>query len=471
MLSAISATISLVLIWYAQRYKGKTNTRYFQALMLVAASWALLYGLEMSFSGWDEKLLFFHLRWVPQALIGVTIFCLAISYAGKDQWLTRRNLLLLTIIPAVTIVLALASPWSQLFKYDFSLSTNGPFVILSSTSGPWFLIYIVYSYILIAVSLIAIAMSVRGGKHLYRSQAVVFITGLSIGFLVDALFQAGALPTNGFNPSSSAISIGGIFLLWGLFQFRLLDLRPMARQMVVEELPDMVQVYDGQHRLVDFNRVTGEAFGLHGKASLGLPVEVVMAGQSEFVHRLKQEEEFRAELDLVNMGAEHSYEASVRSLAMGEDGKGRVVLLRDITDRRRVEDKLRASEGRYRDLVELAPFPIVITDRDSGKMVLVNKACIDLFDINPEDVKARTAREFYLHQEDRNDLLNSLRVGGPVIDHELQMRTSKGGVFWAHVRPPSSNSMVAIISSWRSMISMSANGQQRRFRWPTPSST
>jgi PAS domain-containing protein len=50
--------------------------------------------------------------------------------------------------------------------------------------------------------------------------------------------------------------------------------------------------------------------------------------------------------------------------------------LRDITDRKRVEAALRASEGRYRTLFEHAPDGILIADRESLGMywLLLNQA-------------------------------------------------------------------------------------------------
>jgi protein-histidine pros-kinase len=71
-------------------------------------------------------------------------------------------------------------------------------------------------------------------------------------------------------------------------------------------------------------------------------------------------------------GETRRLEVSLTPLAEGGSVKGRLYLLRDVTDARRAEAALTESEARFRSLLETAPDAIVISDPE-GRIALVNR--------------------------------------------------------------------------------------------------
>ena len=61
----------------------------------------------------------------------------------------------------------------------------------------------------------------------------------------------------------------------------------------------------------------------------------------------------------------------------------------DITERRRIDEQLRAREAELRAIVDNAPLGIFLKDRE-GRFRMVNPAYAQMFAIRPEDMVGRT---------------------------------------------------------------------------------
>jgi hypothetical protein len=77
--------------------------------MLAAALWAGLDVCEYAVVGYGYKLTFSKLQYVGIASVPVLWLIFALAYCGYQRFLTRRNLILLWIIPVITILMALTN--------------------------------------------------------------------------------------------------------------------------------------------------------------------------------------------------------------------------------------------------------------------------------------------------------------------------------------------------------------------------
>jgi PAS domain S-box-containing protein len=103
----------------------------------------------------------------------------------------------------------------------------------------------------------------------------------------------------------------------------------------------------------------------------------------------------------------------------------------ELTERLRSEQTLKASEARFRNLVEHAAIGIIVNLLD-GSILTANRATLEIFGYDSEqDIKRTSTSQLYVNPDDRRDMLRHLENTGVVKGFEVRMRRKNGDIFWA----------------------------------------
>ncbi|HME45179.1 MAG TPA: PAS domain S-box protein [Syntrophorhabdales bacterium] len=110
-------------------------------------------------------------------------------------------------------------------------------------------------------------------------------------------------------------------------------------------------------------------------------------------------------------------------------GDARVIMVnvRNVTDRRRAEAALQASERRYRTLFEESRDAVYLNRLD-GTFVDGNQSMLDLFGYTKEEMKALNSRALYVNPSQRDEFKAMLWEKGFVRDYEVKFRGNDGSV-------------------------------------------
>jgi PAS domain S-box-containing protein len=335
-----SAVATATVGFYAWRQRGVSSARPVAVISATAAAWSLANALEMAGTDLPTKLFWANVQYVCYGALPLESLALALHYAGQEQWLTRRRLAWLAAIPAITLVLVWTDPLHGLMRQNVYLDTAGPFPVIGKTYGPWFWVFAAYSYGLLSIAVYLLVQAVRRASPLHRGQPLVLLIALCMPWAWNVSYSFGVSPVPRHDIAPAIACLSGIVAAWGLFRFRLLDIVPIARSAVIEDIDSGVIVMDQQQRVVDLNRNAQRILDYPAAQAIGRQAEEVFDAWPALAV-LYQGTAARAEIALEVGGASHYYESHISPLT-DQDGQqiGRVIILHDITEYKKAQAQL-----------------------------------------------------------------------------------------------------------------------------------
>ena len=338
---AIPALISGGLAVYAFILPRVVGSRTFAFLMLAVCVWSFFYGVELSCLSLECMLASIMMEYLGIAAVPVLWLILTLLYTGREKWVTRRNVILLFVIPSITIVMVATNQMHHLYYSSAGVAIGGPFPMMAITRGPWYWVNSTYSYAALLIATVLLIAQLWKPGAIFRKQVIAMLVGVSLPWIVNFLYVAfGWMLFGHVDPTPFAFTFAGMVMAWSIFRYRLFDIVPMAYDMVIDSMDDAIVVLDRQHRIVGFNRGAYKLFGL-SRASIGQLAIAIWKEWPALLSLSGSGETARIEIVSIRQDSICHYEVSAYEVAdRHENITGQVISLRDITDRKRAENQV-----------------------------------------------------------------------------------------------------------------------------------
>lgn len=350
LLAAAAILISTAL--YVRSRRGVLPASRIGFLVLLAgAEWMLCSALAQASIGPLMKLFWAKMQFVGLVMMPTTWLAYTLHYTGHEKWITHGIFGLLAIVPLGTLLMVFTNEAHGLIWSRFVVDTSGPFSTSYKTYGAGFWAFTAHSYLLLIFAISLVIHMLLRSRHRYHWQAGVLLLATLVPGLGNTLDLLRASPFSQLHFTAAGLAVTGPMVAWSLRRLRRGEMVPVAREVTLEAMSDVVIVLDQQDRVVDLNIRAEKVIGHLLAEAIGQPLEKVWADWPQLIRVTGDRAEVGREVLLGSPGRQRAYDMRISPIADWRGHiTGRVIVLRDITERKQAEEKTRR---RTRELATL----------------------------------------------------------------------------------------------------------------------
>ncbi|MGN7454289.1 histidine kinase N-terminal 7TM domain-containing diguanylate cyclase [Paenibacillus pasadenensis] len=342
-LSGLSGVLNLLIAIYALFIRGMVSLR---LIYLLLCGSFVLYTFGAAFEKASDTLsgvLFWTaVQYAGMPFAAPLTLLMALELIGKPDLLPRWGKRLLFVIPAVSFLLVATSSYHSLFYRAMRFEEVGGVRSLEFDMGQWYIVHGSFTSGTLMLSLVLVLIRLAQPSRGFKPQLAAVAVGIAVPVASSLAYLLGLSP-HGVDPVPIVLCLTSALYAWAFLRADLITIVPLARDSVMESMGEGVLVMDADWRLLDTNR----------SARLHLP-ELEKAAVGRSLHDLELPAEasaaFHAALATAGEAIPFSRGEGASALhfevysAPVQRGAGRIgghlLVLRDTTERRRLQEEL-----------------------------------------------------------------------------------------------------------------------------------
>ena len=346
----------------------------FASLKAAIGLWAFASLFEVCALNLPIKTFAYSAKFYFIVLVPITWFVYGLYYSNRLRKLTRAQIVMLAVIPVITMIMVATNRyhhWMFTTLEVFETDTNR---FILRQFGPWFWIHAGYSYILLFLGFFFMAKHLIDAPTHYRWQVATLLIGGLTPWVANIAFTLELTPYRYLDLTPFAFTISGVVFMVGIVRFQLLDVVPIAQEVVIKNIDDAIIVLDNEQRVLDFNPAAQRLASLSGTKLIGTHAGKVF----QWWNQLKIGEgpipdDAPSIVEIYLARRRRQFRPKILPLKCNGRETGRLITLHDVTEARMAKRALRSSEERFKSLSENAPVIIFALDPD-GTIIYLNPA-------------------------------------------------------------------------------------------------
>ena len=331
---AALVTAAIVVVW---RRPSAATIASLLAVLTGAVWWSVCSALELSAGDLAGREYWGDLKYVGVVLLPPAYLAFVLQCSGRRRW-PRWLGPALAVEPLAVLLLLAGAATHDLVRYYPAGATLA--TTQAAEAGPLFWPHLLYNNALIWTGTVLLVVTLSRMSRLYRGQSLLLVGAILLPIMLNLLFNLRVEPFRQVDLTPFAFVLTTAVLVWGVYQLSLLDLRPVARSQIFRTISDPVLVLDPDGRVLDANPAAGHLAGRPLTEVVGQPVGQLLPTWSPNLASAMAAGAEQATEEVTREG--RIYDLAISALPERQPG-GHLVVARDVTDRRQVEEKLCAA--------------------------------------------------------------------------------------------------------------------------------
>jgi len=282
-LLAISFSSSVVLMAFLLLKQMLKLRIPFIFLLICIAVWSIGYIFEIAGVTLEEKLFWAKFEYFGMATIFLPWLFLVLKYAGKGRYISRKNILLLSIEPLLTILFVWTNEYHYLIWNEFHIEKYKTLNLLMVEYGPWAKIHTIYAYLILSVTFLILFQIIAHSYHVYKKQAIILFIASFIPFSSHISY---AVRFSKFDLTPFAFLISSIAFAY-IFKSGRMDILPIAKENIIESMKGGIIAIDKNMKILYINPSGERIIGMNGSEIIGKDVDFLKELHPEIFERKK----------------------------------------------------------------------------------------------------------------------------------------------------------------------------------------
>lgn len=254
-------------------------------IMLLIAIYNIGYGFELASSNIEVmykmlKLEYFGIAFLPG-------MWMLFAYSYKKNNIPGGIILFFFIISLTTLVLVITNEYHGLYysKLEYKRVKNISIAVIDG--GIWYYVHMLYFNFSIVVGNILFLKTFNRTNKTFKKHGIILIIGSFFPWFAYMLYLTGYTPY-GIDLTPYGLVITSIIFILGILKYRVIEVLPVARDIVFESIREGVIVIDKFEQIADFNKSAEIMIKELNYKSIGVGIRDVLYGYGNIFEKLSE---------------------------------------------------------------------------------------------------------------------------------------------------------------------------------------